>query len=78
MSRITIERIRPGVSAETNLNVTPTEAKHYAQLVGCRINEILFVECEGQPLPILVLDNGKQVSVLCDPEGNGPGHLSID
>jgi hypothetical protein len=36
---------------------------------------------EGRPLPVLLLEgqdregHAATVAVLCDPEGNGPGHL---
>lgn len=62
---------------------TVSEAAHYQRLVGRQIRGILWDEINGQPVPILVLDTkkGKKedlVSVLADPEGNGPGHLSHD
>jgi hypothetical protein len=62
---------------------TPTkvESDHYKKLVGRTITAILWEEVEGQALPILLLDgvdrdgNAVTVTVLMDPEGNGPGHL---
>jgi len=68
----------PGVSAEAGLRVPKYTAQHYARLVGRTIKEVWFTSFEEQPCPVLVLDDGKQVSVLMDPEGNGPGPLSID
>lgn len=60
---------------------TPFEREHYGKLVGRKILAIRWEEFEGHPLPVLVL-SGKDregmratVAVLCDPEGNGPGHL---
>ncbi len=60
---------------------TPFEREHYGKLVGRKILAIQWEDFEGQPLPILILSGkdrkGKQAyaAVLCDPEGNGPGHL---
>jgi len=63
--------------------MTPTRIKreHYAKLVGRQVTGIVWEEIEGQALPILLLNgwdrdgNAATVSVLADPEGNGPGHL---
>lgn len=60
---------------------TRFEREHYQKLVGRRIVAVVWDDLEGRPLPVLVLDardpSGQQatVSVLADPEGNGPGHL---
>lgn len=60
---------------------TPIEREHYQRLVGRQIVDILWDDFEGQPLPVLVLSGSDSegqaavVSVLADPEGNGPGHL---
>lgn len=65
------------MSAET----TPVEREHYAKLVGRQITAILWEEIDGRPLPVILLSgwdrDGKAATaaVLCDPEGNGPGHL---
>lgn len=60
---------------------TPYEIAHYEMLVGRKILGIRWEDFEGHPLPVLIL-NGKdsegrraEAAVLCDPEGNGPGHL---
>ena len=60
---------------------TPYEIAHYKKLVGRKILSILWEDFEGHPLPVLVL-SGKDskgrlatIAVMCDPEGNGPGHL---
>jgi len=60
---------------------TPFERAHYGKLVGRKILAIQWEDFEGHPLPVLVL-SGKDSSgglataaVMCDPEGNGPGHL---
>jgi len=60
---------------------TEFERQHYAKLIGRQITAIMWEELEGQALPTLVLDgrdrdgNAATVTVLADPEGNGPGHL---
>jgi hypothetical protein len=60
---------------------TPFEQAHYGKLVGRRILAIQWEEFEGHPLAVLVLSgndrDGRQAAaaVMCDPEGNGPGHL---
>jgi len=60
---------------------TAFEHEHYEKLVGRQITAILWDDFEGQPLPVLVLSGTDReghaavVSVLADPEGNGPGHL---
>ena len=60
---------------------TPFELEHYGKLVGRKILAIQWEDFEGHPLPVLVL-SGKdregrraEATVMCDPEGNGPGHL---
>ena len=68
--------------------VTPITVKHYAQLLGRTVTEIRFEDYGAmEPLAILVLsgnplaprqpDREVTAAVLCDPEGNGPGHLDI-
>ena len=63
---------------------TPIEIAHYEKLVGRKILGIRWEDFEGHPLPVLVLSGkdseGRQAAaaVLCDPEGNGPGHLEHD
>ncbi|MEP6671431.1 MAG: hypothetical protein ABJF10_19875 [Chthoniobacter sp.] len=60
---------------------TEIERQHYAKLVGRQITAVLWEELEGQAIPVLLLDgwdrdgNAATITVLADPEGNGPGHL---
>ncbi|MEI6036219.1 MAG: hypothetical protein WCS65_18285 [Verrucomicrobiae bacterium] len=60
---------------------TRIERAHYEMLVGRKILGIHWEDFEGHALPLLVLSGkdpeGHQATaaVLCDPEGNGPGHL---
>ena len=63
--------------------MTPTniERQHYQKLVGRQIVGINWEDMEGRALPVLLLSgddrdrNAASAGVLCDPEGNGPGHL---
>ena len=54
---------------------------HYQKLVGRQITGILWEDIDGQPVPVLLLSgwdrdvDAATAVVLCDPEGNGPGHL---
>ena len=60
---------------------THSEREHYLKLVGRQIVAIHWDELEGQPIPVLVLSGRDRdgqaatITVLADPEGNGPGHL---
>ena len=60
---------------------TKIEREHYGKLVGRQIIAIQWDELEGRALPVLLLTgwdrdgNAAAVTVLADPEGNGPGHL---
>jgi len=60
---------------------TPIEVAHYEKLAGRKIVGIQWEDYEGRALPSLIL-SGKDAegrvataAVMCDPEGNGPGHL---
>ena len=78
MSTIQIRALAPGITAQVGVNLTPVEIRHYAQLRGRVIREVMFVDFEGRDhIPTLVLDDGTQVAILCDPEGNGPGWCDI-
>lgn len=60
---------------------TEFERQYYAKLIGRKITAILWDDLDGLALPILVLSGRSKdgavptVTVLADPEGNGPGHL---
>ena len=60
---------------------TPIEIAHYEKLAGRKILGIRWEDFEGFPLPVLLLsgkdskDRLATAAVMCDPEGNGPGHL---
>ncbi len=61
---------------------TSIERSHYAKLIGRQILAIHWDDLEGQALPVLLLSgrdlsgHTATVTVLADPEGNGPGHLN--
>lgn len=56
--------------------------KHLDQLKGATIVDAFAVESAGELYPVLQLKlkDGcdSAVTVQCDEEGNGPGHLDID
>lgn len=60
---------------------TQFEREYYAKLAGRTITAIIWEEMDEHPLPVLLLNgwdrdgNAATTAVLCDPEGNGPGHL---
>jgi hypothetical protein len=45
-------------------------------LIGVKIKSIEYIE-EDQ-FPCIILENGIQLVISCDPEGNGPGFVSIE
>ena len=71
----------PGGSSKGMSAPTTIEREHYEKLAGRTVLRIQWENIEGQALPILVLNGvGRDrqpahAVVLCDPEGNGPGHL---
>ena len=61
---------------------TGAEQRHYQRMVGGTIAGIGWeVEAFDQPTPVLIikLPSNKilHCTVLCDPEGNGPGFLAF-
>lgn len=63
---------------------TGFEKKHYEKLLGFRVAAIEWEDVDGSPAPVLILQDagstrrmGRAV-ILCDPEGNGPGHIQHD
>ena len=81
MSTITIRIGRigpPGVWADLTLGrVGPHLPDYYGKVVGKTIEKVVLENFEGQPLPVLYFTDGSTATVMCDPEGNGPGHLDI-
>jgi hypothetical protein len=57
--------------------------KHLGRLMGCRITAIVVDDSDpseiytGYRLHDPILDIDYELVALADPEGNGPGHLSI-
>jgi len=62
---------------KTIANLGTVLPKHYGKLVGKTIQEIRFDNFEDAPCPVLIFTDGTSASVMCDPEGNGPGFLDI-
>lgn len=50
--------------------------KHLKQLVGKKVTGVC-VDQDGEMYG-LVFTGGVVAWIMCDPEGNGPGHLDID
>lgn len=71
------------------MNSTEYLKKHYNQLVGYKITEVIFLEddqdteelfLDDEPRILLSLKKGKKeiyVEILSDEEGNGTGFLDI-
>jgi hypothetical protein len=64
--------------------------KHYGQLLGLTVLSVRMINDDegGEPWPVFIMgrDDGRggivegshvQVSLSCDPEGNGAGHAFI-
>lgn len=64
------------VSAGT---ATPEEQllHSYQKLVGKTITKVRMDPDSGEEWPILVCDDGTQIHIWRDPEGNGPGHMRL-
>lgn len=52
------------------------------RLVGHKIDHLAEIpehkKSATPAIPGFVLDDGTHVWIMCDPEGNGPGHLEIE
>jgi hypothetical protein len=52
--------------------------EHLGQLVGRKVTGLVKDPGDGvEPIWGLKFDDGTMAFILCDPEGNGPGHLEI-
>jgi hypothetical protein len=53
--------------------------EHLSPLIGRTIKGIVKDDSDPTMETVygLELDDGTELFILCDPEGNGPGHLSI-
>jgi hypothetical protein len=60
------------------MNSNHVMKKHLGQLIGRRVTGLV---CDTQhdlgTIRGLKFDDGTLAFILCDPEGNGPGHLEI-
>lgn len=53
--------------------------EHLGQLVGRKVTGLIKDPSDVQgPIWGLRFDDGTLAFILCDPEGNGPGHLDIE
>lgn len=64
-------------SAPRRPRVPPSLVAHYQQFAGRTIARVSFVTDSGAPCPVLDFTDGTFALVWCDPEQNGPGHLSL-
>ena len=52
--------------------------EHLGQLVGRKVTGLVKDPSHDvEPIWGLKFDDGTMAFILCDPEGNGPGHLEI-
>jgi hypothetical protein len=81
MSTIRVSEPAPGVLVQEGLEIHPHVARHYARLVGRKIVnvqlEVDTLSGSHDPMVILVFEDDSCASILCDPEGNGPGHIEL-
>lgn len=60
------------------MNSNKVMREHLGQLVGRKVTGLVKDPCPGiGPIWGLKFDDGTIAFILCDPEGNGPGHLEI-
>jgi hypothetical protein len=60
------------------MNPDKVMREHLGQLVGRKVTGLVKDPSPGVgPIWGLKFDDGTMAFILCDPEGNGPGHLEI-
>lgn len=71
----------PGVLVQEGLEVNHNTAGYFSKLIGRKIVNVQLLQdvCSGsaEPMTVLVFDDDSSASILCDPEGNGPGFIDI-
>lgn len=71
----------PGVLVQEGLSVKNDIAEYFSKLVGRKIVNVQLLQDiysgGNEPLAVLVFDDDSSASILCDPEGNGPGFIDI-
>ena len=75
-----VHQIAPNIYAEVGLQLNTYWADFYGKIVEKTVESITFEMFEGRrdnPVPVLRFTDGTSAAVMCDPEGNGPGHLEI-
>lgn len=63
----------------TKSNASQYELKHYSQFVNKQIARVELAEFEPgfDLIPVFTFTDGTFAQAWCDPEGNGPGWLSL-
>lgn len=62
----------------TKLKQEDFMVKHYSQLLGKTVQNLLVDNlADNGPCFGLKFTDGTKAWIMCDPEGNGPGHLDI-
>lgn len=71
----------PGVLVQEGLSVTQNVAEYFSKLVGRKIVNVQLLQDiysgTAEPITVLVFDDDSSATILCDPEGNGPGFIDI-
>lgn len=71
----------PGILVQEGLNVNHKTAEYFSKLIGRKIVNIQLLQdvysASSEPAIVLVFDDDSSASILCDPEGNGPGFIDI-
>jgi hypothetical protein len=79
--RIPLDQVRSRCAIQALPEPTPIEREHYQKLVGKTVVGIEWQDCNGEAMPILLMECDGQdkvgVCVLRDAEGNGTGFLDI-
>jgi len=57
----------------------PYEEQYYGKLTGKKVHKVVHADPEGGDKQCygLQFTDGTIAWIMCDPEGNGPGHLDI-
>jgi hypothetical protein len=72
-----LHKLAPGAYGSAEFIGRPFAAE-YGALAGKTIQHIqLTSDGPGGFKPVIVFTDGTVAFVMCDPEGNGPGHLDI-
>jgi hypothetical protein len=53
-------------------------SKLLSKIIGQKIVNIEYVDMGNGNAPMITLENGIELMALQDPEGNGPGFITVD